>query len=81
MRRSNPLGLLGVTGDGVDPVCGKTVRPDEEKFAVHDGTVYSFCSPAHCEVFETALHRDLGPRDVQQSKQLNRIHSRTSACH
>src|SRR3546814_1124607 len=36
----------------VDPVCGKTVRTDEAKSAVHEGTVYYFCSPEHREVFE-----------------------------
>ncbi|MFZ2100016.1 MAG: YHS domain-containing protein [Oricola sp.] len=58
----------------VDPVCGKTVRTDEAKSAVHEGTVYYFCSPEHREVFEATPHRYLGPKADQQPKQLDHTH-------
>jgi YHS domain-containing protein len=38
----------------IDPVCGKTVRTDGAKSAVHDGTVYYFCSRECRELFEAA---------------------------
>jgi len=58
----------------VDPVCGKTVRTDKAKSAVHDGTVYYFCSPEHREVFEAAPHLYLGSKADQQPKQLDHTH-------
>ncbi|NII11040.1 YHS domain-containing protein [Oleiagrimonas sp. C23AA] len=38
----------------IDPVCGKTVRTDGAKSAVHDGTVYYLCSRECRELFEAA---------------------------
>lgn len=58
----------------VDPVCGKTVRTNKAKSAVHDGTVYYFCSPEHRETFEAAPHRYIGPQAGQQPKQTDHDH-------
>src|SRR5512134_609387 len=37
-----------------DPVCGMTVLPRDAKSAVHDGTVYYFCSSNCREKFEAS---------------------------
>ena len=37
-----------------DPVCGKTVRTETSKSAVHDGSVFYFCSRDCRERFEAA---------------------------
>ena len=37
-----------------DPVCGMTVETDRAKSAVHDGTVYYFCSSNCRDRFEAA---------------------------
>lgn len=37
-----------------DPVCGKTIRTSSAKSAVHDGSVFYFCSRECREVFEAA---------------------------
>ncbi len=44
-----------------DPVCGKTVRPDNAKPSVHDGMVYYFCSRECREVFEAAPGQYVAP--------------------
>ncbi|TAM64232.1 MAG: YHS domain-containing protein [Rhodanobacter sp.] len=57
----------------VDPVCGKTVHTDRAKSAVHEGTVYYFCSRECRELFEAApqLYPDPGadhhPRQEEHS--------------
>lgn len=50
--------------EDIDPVCGKTVHPDQAKPSVHDGTVYYFCSRECRERFEAApeLYLGAGPQ-------------------
>jgi YHS domain-containing protein len=43
-----------------DPVCIKTVRTDDAKSSVHDGSVYYFCSRDCREIFEAAPDQYLG---------------------
>lgn len=43
-----------------DPVCGKTVRPEQSKPSVYDGIVYYFCSRDCRERFEAAPHLYVG---------------------
>ncbi|MEZ5853039.1 MAG: YHS domain-containing protein [Hyphomicrobiaceae bacterium] len=43
-----------------DPVCGKTVRTQNAKPSVHDGSVYYFCSRDCREIFEAAPDQYLG---------------------
>jgi YHS domain-containing protein len=43
-----------------DPVCGKTVSPDEAKSSVHDGQVYYFCSRECREAFEVLPENYVG---------------------
>lgn len=42
-----------------DPVCGMTVRPKDAKSAVHQGSVYYFCSPDCRTKFEASPERYL----------------------
>ena len=51
----------------IDPVCGKTVHPKQAKSAVHDGTVYYFCSNECRERFEAAPQVYVGRNALQQS--------------
>ena len=44
-----------------DPVCGMTVVPKDAKSAVHDGTVYYFCSSNCREKFEASPTSYLAP--------------------
>jgi YHS domain-containing protein len=54
----------------VDPVCGKTVRPDQAKPSVYDGMVYYFCSRECRERFEAAPELYIGPGISPQTKNL-----------
>ncbi|MEO3429584.1 YHS domain-containing protein [Pelagibius sp. CAU 1746] len=53
-----------------DPVCGKTVRPDQAKPSVHGGMVYYFCSRECRERFEAAPDLHLAPEAGPQVKRL-----------
>jgi len=54
-RASKSTGTGWVPPDkDVDPVCGMTVVPKDAKSAVHDGTVYYFCSSDCREKFEAS---------------------------
>jgi len=54
-RASKSTGTRWVPPDkDVDPVCGMTVVPKDAKSAVHDGTVYYFCSSNCREKFEAS---------------------------
>jgi YHS domain-containing protein len=57
-----------------DPVCGKTVKPDEAKSAVHDGTVYYFCSNECRDRFEAAPQLYIGPKARNGSKHVEHAH-------
>lgn len=43
-----------------DPVCGKTIRPENARPSVYDGTVFYFCSRECREIFEAAPQLYLG---------------------
>jgi YHS domain-containing protein len=58
----------------VDPVCGKTVKPDKAKSAVHDGTVYYFCSNECRDRFEAAPQLYIGPKAGNGSKHMEHAH-------
>jgi YHS domain-containing protein len=58
--RPHPMRWLPPKTD-IDPVCGKTVQTAEAKSAVHDGTVYYFCSRDCREIFEAAPAQYVGP--------------------
>ncbi len=58
----------------VDPVCGKTVHTQGAKSAVHDGTVYYFCSRECREQFEAAPHLYVGTQAHPQPKQMDHAH-------
>ena len=58
----------------VDPVCGKTVHTQGAKSAVHDGTVYYFCSRECREQFEAAPHLYVGAAAHPQSRQMDHAH-------
>ncbi len=58
----------------VDPVCGMTVQTDTAKSAVHDGTVYYFCSGSCRERFEAAPERFVGPKAAQEPKRMEASH-------
>ena len=58
----------------VDPVCGKTVKPDQAKSAVHDGTVYYFCSNECRDRFETAPQLYVGRKGDREPKQMEHSH-------
>lgn len=58
----------------VDPVCGKTIHTDKAKSAVHDGTVYYFCSRDCRERFEAAPQFYVGPKVKLEPKQLEHSH-------
>ncbi len=48
----------GVTGDKhVDPVCGKSVDPNEGYGKMHANTLYRFCSRECLDAFEAAPER------------------------
>lgn len=51
--RDGPIRWVAPESD-IDPVCGKSVRTANAKSAVHDGTVYYFCSRDCREQFEAA---------------------------
>lgn len=57
-----------------DPVCGKTVRPDQAKPSVYDGKVYYFCSRECRERFEAAPDLYVGPGASPPTKQLDPAH-------
>lgn len=58
----------------VDPVCGKTVRSANAKSAVHDGTVYYFCSRECREQFEAAPELHVGPQAKGDARHLEEHH-------
>ena len=58
----------------VDPVCGKTVTPDQAKSAVHGGTVYYFCSNECRDRFETAPQLYVGRKGDREPKQMEHSH-------
>ena len=58
----------------IDPVCGMTVRPNQAKSAVHDGTVYYFCSNDCRDRFEAAPQLYVGPKAKQEPKQVEHSH-------
>ena len=55
-----------------DPVCGMTVQTDKAKSAVHDGTVYYFCSNECRDRFEQAPRLYIGTQ--QPPKQMEHSH-------
>ena len=55
-----------------DPVCGMTVQTDKAKSAVHDGTVYYFCSNECRDRFEQAPQVYIGTQ--QPPKQMEHSH-------
>jgi YHS domain-containing protein len=59
----------------VDPVCGMTVETATAKSAVHDGTVYYFCSPACRDKFEAAPAAFLR-KTTEPSQQTEHSHER-----
>lgn len=59
----------------IDPVCGKTVQTVEAKSAVHDGTVYYFCSRDCREIFEAAPTQYLGSDAKAQHSQKEHRHA------
>lgn len=72
-RDSRQTGWVAPDTD-VDPVCGKTVRTDAAKSAVHAGTVYHFCSSDCRERFEASPERYVGPQPDRQSGEMNHGH-------
>jgi YHS domain-containing protein len=58
----------------VDPVCGKTVHTHSAKSAVHDGSVFYYCSRECREQFEAAPHLYGGVQAHPQSKQMDHAH-------
>ncbi len=54
----------------VDPVCGMTVHTDKAKSAVHEGTVYYFCSSNCRERFESTPQLFVGPTAKQEPMQM-----------
>ena len=58
----------------IDPACGKTVRTDTAKSAVHGGTVYYFCSNECRERFEAAPQLYVRPRANQEPRQMEHSH-------
>ena len=57
-----------------DPVCGMTVEPGKAKSAVHDGTVYYFCSSNCRDRFEAAPQLYVGAKAAQEPKQMEHSH-------
>jgi YHS domain-containing protein len=57
-----------------DPVCGMTVETDKAKSAVHDGTVYYFCSSDCRDRFEASPQRYVGAKTAPESKQMEHSH-------
>jgi YHS domain-containing protein len=51
-----------------DPVCGKSVRTQQAKPSVHDGSVYYFCSRDCREIFEAAPDGYLGKREFAHTE-------------
>jgi YHS domain-containing protein len=73
--RSAPDSLRWVPPkEDMDPVCGKTVRPENAKPSVHDGYVYYFCSRECREAFEAAPHLYVGPEAEASGKKLEHSH-------
>ncbi len=60
--------------EDVDPVCGKTVKPENAKPSVHNGYVYYFCSRECREAFEAAAHLYVGPEAEANRKNLEHSH-------
>jgi len=58
----------------VDPVCGKTVHPEQAKSSVHDGMVYYFCSRECREQFEAAPNLYVGPAAIEDKSQQESHH-------
>jgi YHS domain-containing protein len=58
----------------IDPVCGMTLRPNQAKSAVHDGTVYYFCSGECRDRFEAAPQLYVRPKAKQEPKQMEHSH-------
>jgi YHS domain-containing protein len=58
----------------VDPVCGKTVRPEQAKPSVHAGYVYYFCSRECREAFEAAPELYVGAKADANRQSLERSH-------
>lgn len=58
----------------VDPVCGMTVETGNAKSAVHEGTVYYFCSSNCRDRFEAAPQLYVGPQAKQQPRQMEHSH-------
>jgi YHS domain-containing protein len=57
-----------------DPVCGMTVHTDKAKSAVHDGTVYYFCSTGCRDRFEAEPQLYVGRKAKQEPKQMEHSH-------
>ena len=73
--RSAPDSLRWVPPkEDMDPVCGKTVRPENAKPSVHDGYVYYFYSRECREAFEAAPHLYVGPEAEASRKKLEHSH-------
>ncbi|WP_119419735.1 YHS domain-containing protein [Desertibaculum subflavum] len=58
----------------VDPVCGKTVRPEAAKPSVHDGIVYYFCSGECRGLFEAAPEIYLRPKAASSPEHKDHVH-------
>jgi len=58
----------------IDPVCRKTVSTDTAKSAVHDGTIYYFCSNECRDHFEAAPQLYIGPQANREPKQMEHSH-------
>lgn len=60
--------------EDVDPVCGNTVRPENAKPSIRDGSVYYFCSRECREAFEAAPDLYVGQGAEQNRKPLEHSH-------
>jgi len=57
-----------------DPVCGMTVPTKDAKSAIHDGTVYYFCSNTCRETFEASPPAYLRPATNRELKPMEHAH-------
>lgn len=58
----------------VDPVCGRTVRTNAAKTAVHEGSVYYFCSSDCRAAFEGDPDRHSGGSAVRERQRVEHGH-------
>ncbi len=57
-----------------DPVCGKIVQTNQAKSAVHEGTVYYFCSNDCRDRFEASPQLYVGTKTNREPQQMERSH-------